>query len=400
MTSKKDSQVTIFFIVGIVIVIVFVVLFLISKNITKKASRQETSGVEEIVFDVQPIKNFVEECLSVVSENGLKILGKQGGYLFKSQGGPLIDYSASDEGLFFVTFENTKVVYNILRPRFPSGKYFPSAPLYPWKTFPYTDETKSDQAFIAEDALGINNVPPLNKSYGANSIQEQLKEYVNNNIDTCLDFSSFGNQGFNISKGNREVFVGINENDVSFRLVYDLTVDDIFSGGKTSISNFLVRHEVRLGKLHAFLNTIIRSDISDMKFDAEDVAGFDDFDVDIKRDIFSNDDLMIVTDSKSTLGSSTYRYIFARKNRNPAMFYLDPAEITLPQFTEITDDLLINPADLQALDPDEDVIDKGDFSITPKTPIILTLPIMKFKVEVTDGELNDYQIITVTKINP
>src|SRR3989338_9739612 len=98
---QKKSQAAIFLIIGIVMVMIAVSLILVSRFAAKKVSKQETIDVKEAAFDVQPVKNFVTECLSATSKNGLMLLGRQGGYLFRSQGGLLIDYSDTDEGLFF-----------------------------------------------------------------------------------------------------------------------------------------------------------------------------------------------------------------------------------------------------------------------------------------------------------
>ena len=399
----KKSQITIFFILGIVMVMIVVTLLLLTRYAAKKTSRQETIDVKEAQFDVQPIKNFVGECLSVVSKEGLKLMGRKGGYLFISQGGTLIDYPNTDEGIFFVNHENNKVVYNILKPRFSIGKYFSTIPNYPWKTFPYEDESKTSQSFKTISIFGTNNLPPSNKSFGPHSMQEQLEIFVTNNIDSCLDFSIFEDQGFDISKKEKNIAVDINENDVVFRMQYQIIIENLVSGEKTKLKDFLVRHNIRLGKLHTFVNRLIESDISDIKFNIINNTGVNFFDVDIKRDVYNNDDLIIITDQKSLLDSFPYKYTFARKNRNPALFYLAPEEIELPMFDElgnltiITNETIIGDQKLIALDPDEDLIDKGSFSINPKTPITLIFPKIEFIIEVTDGELKDYQIITILR---
>src|SRR3989338_323300 len=400
---SEKSQVAIFLIIGIVLVMVAVYLIVVSRYATKKLSKQETIDMKEASFDVQPVKNFVTECLSSTSKNGLKLLGQQGGYLFKSQGGPLIDYPDTDEGLFFINNENTKVVYNIFRPRFPIRRYIPAIHRYPWKTFPYENESKTSQFFEAKSAFGFSNFPPLNQYFGQNSMRQQLTSYTENSIDSCLDFSIFEEQGLSITKGEKEVKVDINENDVVFRMRYSMVVENLVSGEKTSLNDFLVRHKVRLGKLHRFVNSLIESDISNIKFNILNNTRENSFGIDIKKDVYNNDDLLIITDSESTLDNQQYKYYFARKNRNPALFYLAPEEITLPalneegELTRVTEETLLGSQELVALDPDEDLISSGSFSITPQPPVPLLLPRVEFKVGVTDGRLEDYQIITVLR---
>lgn len=401
---SEKSQAAIFLIIGIVMVMVAVSLVIVGRYAAKKVSKQETIDVKESSFDVQPVKNFVAECLSATSKNGLKLLGQQGGYLFSSQGGPLIDYRDTDEGIFFIKNENRKVVYDILKPRFPAGKYKPSEPDYPWKTFPYDDESKTAESFDAKSAFGLNNFPPVNSSFGSNSMQQQLAAYVENNIDQCLDFSIFAAQGISAAKGKKQVNVDINENDVVFRMDYGIIVENLISGEKTSLNNFLARHNVRLGKLHRFTNSLIESDISNIKFNIINNTGEDSFGVGIKKDAYNNDDLIIITDEESILDNQPYKYYFARKNRNPALFYLTPEQITMPatnpetgEFTAVTEETLLGMQELIALDPDEDLITNEAFSITPKPPVALLYPRIEFKVNVADGSLEDYQIIKVLR---
>lgn len=401
---QKKSQAAIFLIIGIVLVMVAVSLILVTRYAAKKVSRQETIDVKEAAFDVQPVKNFVTECLSATSKQGLKLLGQQGGYLFKSQGGLLVDYPETDEGIFFIKNDNAKVIYNILKPRFPSQDYKPLIPGYPWKAFPYTDESKSAEIFHGRSAFGFNNLPPINRSFGQNSMQQQLAVYTENNIDKCLDFSIFESQGLSATKGKKEVNVDINENDVVFRMSYDIVVENLVSGEKTALNDFLARHKLSLGKLHRFINSIIEADIGNIKFNIINNTGENSFEIEIKRDAYNNDDLIIIADLESVLDNQPYRYYFARKNRNPALFYLAPEQITLPatnqetgEFTTVTEENLLGSQELIALDPDEDIITDESFSITPKPPVTLLFPRIEFKVGVTDNELEDYQIITVLR---
>ena len=106
MDSKsKKSQVTIFIILVLLLVIAVVSLLLISRYNIVKTARLEILETKETTLDIQPINKFVTECLSIVSKDALLKIGRQGGYLFTSQGGTLIDYLDTDEGLFYVNRE-------------------------------------------------------------------------------------------------------------------------------------------------------------------------------------------------------------------------------------------------------------------------------------------------------
>ena len=141
MKAKSvKSQVTIFLILGIIMVVIFAILILVSNYSVKEATAPESIIAKKIPLELQPIKKFVDDCLSVVSKQGLKLIGKQGGRLFVSQGGTVIDYGPGYEGKLFVNHDGFKVVYNILKPTFEFGNYLPTVPDYPWLNFPYDPE--------------------------------------------------------------------------------------------------------------------------------------------------------------------------------------------------------------------------------------------------------------------
>lgn len=66
-----------------------------------------------------------------------------------------------------------------------------------------------------------------------------------------------------------------------------------------------------------------------------------------------------------------------------------------PQGYEITKEDLLQNSELRAEDADED---NYSFTISPPLPKVLNTPQIKFKVEVSDGKLSDYQIITINRI--
>jgi len=150
----KKSQITIFLILGIVIIIMIAVFMVINRYSIKKTTEQEILSAQNFVFDVQPIKNFVQECLFIVSKESL------------------------------------------------------------------------EQNFEEE------------------SLQVQLENYVENNIDNCLDYSVFLEQGFDISKEEAAIEVNINKNDISFKMNYPFIISNPKSGEKTQIKDFLINHNL------------------------------------------------------------------------------------------------------------------------------------------------------------
>lgn len=311
-------------------VIVVVVLILITRYINEKRLHKNVMDASQVSFDLQPIKNFVDECIYVTLNDGLVKLGKQGGYLFTSQGGTVFDYPDSYEGEVFVRYGGYKVIYNILKPRFQVGDYFPSDPKYytleedpyPWKTFPYGSNLNPPKNYQAKDAFGTNMMPPLIRVHGAHSVQEQLETFVQNNLDNCItDFSVFEEQGFNINEkedSERVITLDINRDDILLRMEWPIIIENTISGEKTELKDFQIKPEIRLRQLYSFVNSLIEFDISDVQFVIESGSG-GGFNVEKKTNIYNNDDLIIVTDEKSLIDGLPYQYLFMRKNRNPAL---------------------------------------------------------------------------------
>jgi len=171
--EQKMSQATIFVILGIVIVLA--VFLIISANRGYIASRfeREISKASETAFASDPVKSFVEQCLSLVSKEALKKIGQQSGFLFVSQGGLTKDYDESDEGKIFALYSGIK-------------------------------------ATILDNSI---DMPKLRKGSGENSIEDQLKTFVGNNIENCLDFSIFESRGLKIATKEKAVNVEVNENN-------------------------------------------------------------------------------------------------------------------------------------------------------------------------------------------
>src|SRR3989338_4440817 len=371
--QHKKSQVTAILIISIIIVIAVASILLLTRHQAKKTASQETMESKEVQLDIQPIRNFVERCLSLTAKNGLLLLGRQGGKIFESQNGPVPDYNDAQQGLLYIGYKGSKISYNIAEPRFLSGKYSVEIPAYPWQTFPIDNGVRT---FAAKSFFCSNKLPPLNRTFESKSMQEQLEAYSLGAIGTCLDFSVFEQQGFTIKAGERKISAAINDNDVTFSMNFPMEIGSI-TEERTEITDFTYKLPVRLGKLHAFANGIIENDINNANFSINGTSGQDSFHIDVVHDAYEKDDIIIITDKKSTIGNSVYEYIFARKNRNPALFYIGPSITLSAPITES----LVKKENVGALDPDEDSL---FFSVG-------NIEGDKYKITVSDGKLEDYE---------
>lgn len=71
----KKGQITIFIIIGILIV--SALTYFISVK-TKTSSIEETPQIEDVPEELQPVNAYVQGCIILTAKQGLKILGMQG----------------------------------------------------------------------------------------------------------------------------------------------------------------------------------------------------------------------------------------------------------------------------------------------------------------------------------
>lgn len=375
--SNKKSQITLFIILGLILLLIIGFLFYLTTYVVKKQTGTETTETQKIKTELQPIVNYVTQCLDQTTKEGLVLLGKQGGYLYASLVGLQEDFETYLEGYVFINYPSAdpqQVLYGItpLRPGFvmngpPPIIYYSDVPNYPWQYFPYTDyPTMSVKTFGG--FFGENRLPFIDM------IETQLEAYIKNNITDCVDWSIFEEQGYEITEKNLNANLEIAKEDLVVRLVYPLTIKSKVTGDTTTIEDFFVREKVRLKKIHDAVNSLVENDIRNIDFDIEwDGTLISGLSVQVIRDFYDEDDIIIVEDANSLINGVPYKFIFARRNRGPAL-------------EEITS--AVNSGDCNSLlahDPDEDSLN-FDCSITDS------------KVTVTDDELlEDYQTgVTIT----
>ncbi len=77
---KKRGQVTVFIILGLIMMLSFVMVTLLTKETVKRNQEPpEAAVVHKISTD--PIQNYLENCLQEVTEEGIYLISNQGGYL-------------------------------------------------------------------------------------------------------------------------------------------------------------------------------------------------------------------------------------------------------------------------------------------------------------------------------
>lgn len=173
---NRKGQLTMFVILGLLILAGGVTFFYLRGETTAQPTRQEVLASESVPIEFDPVKVYVENCLREISVEGLKILGERGGF---------IDPVLNDltPGYFPTESNSVRATTNLIRPY--------------WYHMVSDNKCESDCDFESIP----NNKLFLTKSDGSPSVEGQIEKYVDDHLNDCLsDFLQLKNQGYGISE--------------------------------------------------------------------------------------------------------------------------------------------------------------------------------------------------------
>jgi len=252
--ANRKGQITIFLIIGMILLISAGLLFYLNSQLTEK----EIEKSVEMPSNVLPIKNYVESCIKSVGEEAILWIGEHGGY------------------------------YNL--PKYSTKDYFTNTAYY----------------FYID-----SNIMPSKER-----VEEELSEYMDKQIYFCLDnFSVFKEQGFQIEKEESNTTVIIRQKDVLFQINLPLTIKK--QDSLTEIKEFKKSIDsIRLKTIYDVSKLIIDEQMQN--FDSVCLSCIvnhgieNDLYVDMER--LGNDSIVfIISDNNSLVKNEPYKFIFANK---------------------------------------------------------------------------------------
>ncbi|MBI2655920.1 hypothetical protein HYX06_05870 [Candidatus Woesearchaeota archaeon] len=397
--KAQKSQITMIMIMGIVLFISIGIIMYLSKTAVKKSGQSAEKKIQTTELETRAIKDFASNCLDKLSKDALVLLGKQGGYIYTNQGGTIVPFSDSDEGVLYIKNNNANAAYNIKMLQLNAPQpFYTTIPEYPWIIFPYGPVNQDTKTF--NGIFGANSMPPLNSSHGPHSVQMQIETFIDTNMDKCLDFSIFKNEGYDIQKAKSKTKVFIGARDVSIISEIPLKVTNIKTQEKAEFNDFSSVLDIRLGEMYYFIKEIIDKDISDITFNIQDTANNkNSFSIKVSENTYQKDDLISIKDQQSVIYGQPFEYAFGRKNRAPALYYIKDDVLEFDQGDQIDEDDIFGNSERKAEDPDEDnpTIKIEALLSNPDLPTVMDRPQIKFRVEASDGMLSDYQDITANR---
>jgi len=208
---KKRGQITIFIILGILILLI-IFLFIYFRQATTVFKPERVVPPE-----LKPFDEFVGSCIDRVARNGINILGANGGFI---RFPPEIDFD----------YQSTLKT----NPLFPSIK----TPLWHYK--------------------GQTRIP--SEEY----MKEDLAYYINQNLDECLgNLEAFKQQFEIIELEPRKVLVDLTDNSVDVTLDYRLEIRSLVENQTTRITEFKTSVPIRLKTVYELARNVMEEELKD-----------------------------------------------------------------------------------------------------------------------------------------
>lgn len=198
--DQKRGQVTLFIILGIILLIITSFWFY-----SQRAGVQKPAAISAPT-DVKAVQEYVEECIKEITPPGIYLLAHQGGRMYADEEFQQADFTEKN----FLTFERALPYYLL------NGK----------KVMPERGD-----------------------------IEKQLAQYVSENLLLCTDFSGFISQGMSIAEGDVAAKTTIAKGRVIVEVDYPLEI--MMEDKVTTISKFRGETKSRLFELLAVAGKMV-----------------------------------------------------------------------------------------------------------------------------------------------
>ncbi len=205
----KRAQLSLFVVIGIIILVSLALFYASNQGIFDKKSI--------IPQEAKPVGNLLETCVYDISKEGVKLMGLQGGYI------NVPDQIANDPNLR-INLGAVKVPFWHIK--------------------------------------GAEKIPTIEE------MQKELESYVNENLDRCVsNFSGIQND-FEIKELTRpKTEVTISENDIFVVVDYSVDVRNKNSEKSSKITRIAVTLPVKLKQAYEFAKEMMKKENSEMTFE-------------------------------------------------------------------------------------------------------------------------------------
>lgn len=217
----KKGQVTVFIIIGIVILLIAGGAYFARDYILKSEFEREQAKAAAIPEKAESVKEYIDGCVREVSDDAVRLIGEQGGYIEV----PLDELVITDAD----PFSNSLEIFRGSGIRVPYWYYI--------------------------KANGVEKLQVPSKEF----IQNEIEEYINENLESCVNnFKIFREKGYEFNEGEVLSVVNIENNKVLVVVNWpiELSIDDF----KFNFEKFYSSVDAELGKLYNLAKEIIEKE--------------------------------------------------------------------------------------------------------------------------------------------
>ncbi len=376
LPSNKKAQITIFMIVGLVILFTFVFLFQLVNSVQKDRLTSEQEKVFTKVFKKEAMRIYVEDCLSDELEEALIILGQQG-RVWSDQPGGVKEFSENINGVENPPGSGNRLSYGLAK----------TQDLPYENAYPCYNQTNSSPEFcqykFPENSEGFGEL-----DLKTSTIRNDLRRYLINKTADCIINYTKTNISNKAEVEIEELNLGLNiENDgininADFPLKFSLGTEEFFhlsqfdffypTQFKWLLESAVVRplfYDWKYLDFNYTENTLQQQTFDYASNSPECINGtckgslfYDKYSslgiTMYKEENENGDDIFIFSSPEVLNRPELYEFKVARQNRPPALDYINRSQCLLAGY-----DYLVIPDDeelgdinitLFALDPDED----------------------------------------------
>ena len=235
---NRKSQTTIFMILGLIILLGGVLFFYLTQRSSSTIEPELKIVQEQVPVEFDPIRKYANDCALSTGLKGLKIIGKQGGYIsfsnrtLNKEPFTITQNPTESDAVVFAQGSDLEIPY--------------------WWYLKSTNDCRDNCMFASKR-------PDLRET--DNSIEKQLERYIDAEFKECLDnFAPFEAQGFVISEEGpvkSDVIIGVK--DVT--LVVDYPIKAQREDRNSKITQYLVTIPVNLDKVYDLATKITNLEI-------------------------------------------------------------------------------------------------------------------------------------------
>ncbi len=320
--TKKKGQISLFMVIGVIILIMFILIFYLVSSITESRVEREVRRTTSSVLTSNTMQYYVSDCLKDILKEGLITLGKQGGYFYENQSG----YEFKNRELPRIGYEDANISYLI----FPKGGFYNV-----W--WPCSSSSKfkpsycrfSTEAFDSDTRYGVGfskrTLPRL--ATEKFSIKSQLETYIATEVQQCVNLSELESHfpGYNLTSGKIDMDIIFGVFSVNVELSYPIKMR--FQDYEPILEFYRFKAEVpiRFAKIYDLVDTFLDKETFFLNSIPEDEAiSLLQYSPEIKftKKEQGFNDVFIINDSFSMIDGKEYVFQFARKNRPPVLNYI------------------------------------------------------------------------------